>query len=66
MASTRGMTRRLIGSVPSARIASICWVTFIEPTSAAMPEPTRPASIKQVSTGPSSRRIDQADDFGDV
>ena len=30
-------------------------VTFIEPSWAAMPAPTRPATIRAVSTGPSSR-----------
>ena len=44
--------------MPSARNALICSVTIIEPNSAAMPEPTRPASISAVSTGPSSLIID--------
>ena len=44
-----------MGSVPSARIASICSVTFIDPSSLAMPEELRPATISAVSTGPSSR-----------
>ena len=50
-----GTTNFLTGSVPSARIALICSVTFIEPSSDAMPEPTRPATINAASTGPSSR-----------
>jgi hypothetical protein len=35
--------------------ASICSVTFIEPISAAMAAPTRPAATTPVSTGDSSR-----------
>ena len=35
--------------------ASICSVTRIVPSSAAMAQPTRPASIVAASTGPSSR-----------
>ena len=57
-ASTRGVTSFLIGSVPSVFSASICSVTFIDPSWAAMPEPTRPATIRPASTGPSSRIID--------
>ena len=57
-ASTRGTTSLRIGSVPRARSALICSVTTIEPSSAAMPDPTRPASINAVSTGPSSLIID--------
>ena len=57
-ASTRGTTSLRTGSVPSARSALIWSVTTIEPSSAAMPEPTRPASISPVSTGPSSLTID--------
>ena len=49
-----------VGSVPSARIASICSVTFIEPSSDAMPEAFRPETINPVSTGPSSFTIDSA------
>ena len=54
VATMRGMTNFLIGSVPSARIASICSVTTIDPSSEAMPEALRPETIKPVSTGPSS------------
>ena len=57
-ASTRGTTSLRIGSVPSARSALIWSVTTIEPSSAAMPDPTRPVSISAVSTGPSSLIID--------
>ena len=44
-----------MGSVPRARMASICSVTFMEPSSLAMPEALRPATMRAVSTGPSSR-----------
>jgi hypothetical protein len=57
-ARSRGATSLRIGSDPSTRRASICCVTTIEPSSAAMPEPTRPVTISAVSTGPSSRTID--------
>jgi hypothetical protein len=39
-------------------MASICSVTFIEPSSLAMPLALRPATISPVSTGPSSRTIE--------
>ena len=55
VATMRGVTSFLIGSVPSARMASICSVTFMEPSSLAMPEELRPAIISAVNTGPSSR-----------
>ncbi len=54
-ASSLGVTSFLIGSVPITLSASICSVTFIEPSWAAIPAPTRPATIRAVSTGPSSR-----------
>ena len=57
-ASMRGTTSLRIGSVPSARSAAIWSVTIIEPSSAAIPDPTRPATIRPVSTGPSSLTID--------
>jgi hypothetical protein len=46
------------GSLPSTLRASICCVTAIDPSSAAMPEPTRPVTIRAVSTGPSSRTME--------
>ena len=58
VASRRGATSLRIGSVPSARIASSCSVTFIEPISEAMPAALRPDTIRPVSTGPSSFTID--------
>ena len=58
VAVTRGVTSFFIGSVPSARMASICSVTTIDPNSLAIPEEFRPATIKPVSTGPSSRTME--------
>ena len=58
VAITRGVTSFLVGSVPRARMASICSVTFMEPSSLAMPEALRPATIRPVSTGPSSRTME--------
>ena len=55
VASTRGTTSRRTGEIAIARSASTCSVTVIEPSSAVMPEPTRPPTISAVSTGPSSR-----------
>ena len=54
VAIRRGATSLRMGSVPSARMASICSVTFIEPISEAMPAALRPETISPVSTGPSS------------
>src|ERR1700733_8973624 len=47
-----------MGLVPSADRASICSVTRIVPSSAAIAEPTRPASMVAANTGPSSRTIE--------
>ena len=58
-AATRGRTSFFAGSPPSARMASTCSVTFIAPTSAAMPLPMRPPTMMAVSVGPSSRRNDR-------
>jgi len=41
--------------VPETSIASICSVTFIEPSSAPIPDPILPVNIKAVITGPISR-----------
>ena len=51
----RGATRYLNGSVDSVFSASICSVTRIVPISAAIAAPTRPATMRPASTGPSSR-----------
>ena len=56
--TTRGVTSFFMGSVPKARMASICSVTTIDPSSLAMPEEFRPATIRLVSTGPSSRTME--------
>src|SRR5712691_10167773 len=58
VAATRGVTNFFMGSVPRARMASICSVTIIDPNSLAMPEEFRPATIKLVSTGPNSRTME--------
>ena len=55
LAMRRGTTSFFTGSAPSARMASICSVTAIEPTSAAMPAPMRPPTMTAVSVGASSR-----------
>jgi hypothetical protein len=60
LAIMRGVTSFFVGSVPSARMASICSVTFMEPSSLAIPDEFRPATINPVSTGPSSRTIESA------
>jgi len=60
VATMRGVTSLRIGSVPSARIASICSETFIDPSSEAIPEAFRPETINPVSTGPSSLTIESA------
>src|SRR5438445_13268391 len=51
---TLGVTNFFVGSVPRARIASICSVTTIDPISLAIPEEFLPATINPVKTGPSS------------
>ncbi len=60
VAHTRGTTSLRTGSAAIERMASTCSVTVIEPSSAVMPEPTRPPTISAVSTGPSSRTSDRA------
>ena len=59
-APTRGTTSFLTGLAARTRSASTCSVTVIEPISAVIPAPTRPATMSAVSTGPSSRTIDSA------
>ena len=54
VATIRGITSFFNGSVPSARIASICSVTIMDPSSEAIPEALRPETMSEVSTGPSS------------
>ena len=55
----RGTTKRLTGEIAIARSASTCSVTTIEPSSAVIPEPTRPPTMSAVKTGPSSRTRDK-------
>ena len=43
--------------MPETSIASICSVTFIDPSSAPIPDPTFPAQIKAVTNGPSAFTI---------
>jgi len=57
-ASTRVLTRKRKGSTADASMASICSVTFMDPSSAPMPAPTRPLTIIPVITGPLSLRIE--------
>ncbi len=54
VATIRGVTNFLVGSVPKARMALICSVTTIEPSSEAIPDPIRPATMSADNTGPSS------------
>ena len=53
------------GEIAIARRASTCSVTVIEPSSAVMPEPTRPPTMSAVRTGPSSRTSESDDDAPD-
>ena len=55
-ATKRGMARNRTGSMARVSRASICSVTRIVPSSAAMDEPTRPATTRAVSAGPSSMK----------
>src|SRR6185436_10305699 len=52
VASTRVTTKYLKGLIADTSIASICSVTFMEPSSAPMLEPTLPAQISPVTRGP--------------
>src|SRR3984885_500642 len=56
-ASKRGTTSMRVGDSPSDCRASICSVTTIEPSSAAMAAPVRPATTTAESIGPSSRAV---------
>ena len=56
-ASTRVVTRYLNGFIADTSIASICSVTFMEPNSAPMLEPTFPAQINAVTNDPNARTI---------
>ena len=54
VAKTRVTTKYLKGLIADTSIASICSVTFIEPSSAPMLEPTFPAQISAVTNGPNA------------
>ena len=60
VAARRGLTSFFMGSVPRARMASICCETTIDPSSAEIAEPTRPVTINAHKTGPSSRTSETA------
>ncbi len=51
VATTRLTTKNLNGFTAETSIASICSVTFIEPSSAPILEPTLPAAINAVTNG---------------
>src|ERR1700691_966977 len=53
-ANTRVAARYLYGSTAEAVIASICSVTFMDPSSAPIPAPARPLTTNPVITGPLS------------
>ena len=57
-ATIRGTTRYRVGLIPIVSMASICSVTRMVPSSAAMEAPTRPPTTRAVSTGPSSITTD--------
>ena len=59
-AMTRGTTRYCTGCTAMAVRASICSVTRMVPSSVATPEPARPDTRSEVSTGDSSRVSDSA------
>ena len=64
VAIMRVAARYLNGLVPDTSIASICSVTFIDPSSALIPEPIFPAQISAVTSGPISRTMEMADIAG--
>src|SRR5438067_11746752 len=55
VAITRVTTRNLKGLVADTSMASICSVTFMEPNSAPILEPTFPAQISDVTNGANAR-----------
>ena len=64
VASTRVTTRNLKGLVADTSIASICSVTFMEPSSAPMFDPTFPAVMRPVTNGANARIIAMATSDG--
>ena len=61
LAKMRGVTSLRMGSTPRARMASICSVTTIDPSSLAIEEALRPLTMTPVSIGPNSRIMVSAD-----
>ena len=59
-ASMRGRTRKSIGGTAMVESASISWFTCMVPSSAAKPEPVRPAMMIPVMIGASSRTVAMA------
>ena len=59
-AMKRGTMRYLIGLAERVYKASICSVTFMVPSCAAMAEPARAATMIEVNIGPSSRVVERA------
>src|SRR6185312_14871388 len=57
VANTLLTTKNLKGFTAETSIASICSVTFMEPNSAAIFEPTLPAQINAVTKGANARII---------
>ncbi len=57
IAVIRVTTKNLKGFVPDTSIASICSVTFIEPNSAPIIDPTLPAAINAVTNGANALMI---------
>ena len=63
-ATTRVTTRNLNESTATASRASICSVTFIAPSSAPTPAPTRPERSNPHTSGPVSRTSARASPAG--
>ena len=55
VATTLVTTRYLKGLMAETSMASICSVTFIDPSSAPILDPTFPAQISAVTNGPKAR-----------
>src|SRR5665213_1171888 len=64
VAKTRLTTKNLKGLIADTSIASICSVTFMDPNSAAILEPTLPAQISAVTNGAKARIIAMATRLG--
>jgi len=64
VASTLVTTRYLKALTPDTSIASICSVTFMDPNSAPMLDPTFPAQIRAVTNGASARIMAMATSDG--